>query len=142
MSLTKLVFIQSSTNSDSIHTKVPLNGTVGSLEVVSGGTYSDSLQCSWELNFPQESSVNLSWDYIDTENHSKCKYDWVQVLDLTHDSQLVYGRKLCGSLNPTNLKLLNVMVRGTRRLLVSFRSDEDTQRRGFRMVYQAFSRPC
>ncbi|KAG0726065.1 hypothetical protein GWK47_037343 [Chionoecetes opilio] len=68
-----------------------LYGTVGSLEVVSGGNYSSNLQCSWELNFPQESLVNLSWDYIDTEASNICHYDWVQVEDLTRDSQLVYG---------------------------------------------------
>ncbi|KAG0729304.1 Blastula protease 10 [Chionoecetes opilio] len=117
-----------------------LNGTVGSLEVVSDGTYSGNLQCSWELNFPQESSVNLIWDYIDMETRATCDYDWLQVLD-TRDSQLVYGRKLCGSLNPSSLKLLNVTVHGTRKLLVSFRSDPNVHGRGFRMTYQAHSRP-
>ncbi|KAG0717160.1 Procollagen C-endopeptidase enhancer 2 [Chionoecetes opilio] len=117
-----------------------LHSTVGSLELVDGGAYSNYLQCSWELNFPQESSVNLSWDYIDIEADATCDYDWVQVLD-TRDSQLVYGRKLCGRLNSTTIKLLNVKVHGTRRLLVSFQSDRSTQGRGFRMTYQAYSRP-
>ncbi|KAG0729305.1 Blastula protease 10 [Chionoecetes opilio] len=118
-----------------------LYGTVGSLAVVSDGAeYSDDLLCSWELNFPQESSVNLTWDYIHMESDGTCVYDWVKVLD-TRDSQLVYGKKLCGSLNPSSLKLLNVTVHGTRRLLVSFHSDGYHQGRGFQMTYQAHSRP-
>ncbi|XP_063865989.1 uncharacterized protein LOC135103519 isoform X2 [Scylla paramamosain] len=112
-----------------------LFGTVGSVEVVEGSTYSSAVTCSWDLNFPVESSVSLTWGYIDMENHSSCNYDWV---DVRHNSQSVYGRKLCGSLNSSVLQLLNLTLHKINNLKVSFRSDGSNEKRGFRLFYRTY----
>uniref|UniRef100_A0A0P4WNT6 CUB domain-containing protein n=1 Tax=Scylla olivacea TaxID=85551 RepID=A0A0P4WNT6_SCYOL len=112
-----------------------LFGTVGSVEVVESNTYSSGITCSWDLNFPVESSVSLTWGYIDMENHSSCSYDWV---DVKHNSKSVYGRKLCGSLNSSVLQLLNLTLHKINNLQVSFRSDGSTEKRGFRLFYRTY----
>lgn len=111
-----------------------LFGTIGSVEVVGSGTYSSGITCSWNLTFPVESSVSLTWEYIDMENNQRCSYDWV---DVTHNSRSVYGRKLCGSVNSSIRQLLNLTLHKISNLLVSFRSDGSNEKRGFRLIYRA-----
>ncbi|XP_045104038.1 uncharacterized protein LOC123499702 [Portunus trituberculatus] len=111
-----------------------LFGSVGSLTVVASGSYPSGVLCSWNLTFPAESSVTLTWEYIDMENHPSCNYDWV---DVRHNSHSVYGRKLCGSLNSSIRQLLDLTLHKINNLLVSFRSDGSNEKSGFRLLYHA-----
>ncbi|XP_050700476.1 uncharacterized protein LOC126987525 isoform X2 [Eriocheir sinensis] len=97
-----------------------LVGSIGSLEVVKNDNYPSGLICSWNITLPVKAPLSLTWEYIDMEPHSSCNYDWVKVNDLSNGGASVFGAGLCGTLSPSMLKMLSVVLPPTKNILVSF----------------------
>ncbi|XP_050706426.1 uncharacterized protein LOC126991800 isoform X1 [Eriocheir sinensis] len=112
-----------------------LVGLMGSLEVVENGSYPSNTNCSWNITLPVKAPLSLTWEYIDMETHPTCSYDWVKVNDLSNGGASVFGAGLCGTLSPSMLKMLSVVLPPTKNILVSFRSDGSNEGGGFKLNY-------
>ena len=93
-------------------------------------TYFHNTNCTWILTAPPGKVVEVKFDFLDLESHSRCRYDYVAAYDgpLINSSRLM--GKYCGNqtTSPPVLKSLgNVMT-------LQFKTDRSVAAGGFRAV--------
>ena len=45
------------------------------------GNYPDDMDCSWSISAPAGQNVKLEFETFELEQHSRCRYDKVEVID-------------------------------------------------------------
>ena len=93
-------------------------------------TYFHNTNCTWILTAPPGNVVEVKFDFLDLESHSRCRYDYVAAYDgpLINSSRLM--GKYCGNqtTSPPVLKSLNNVM------TLQFKTDRSVAAGGFRAV--------
>nr|XP_033813503.1 procollagen C-endopeptidase enhancer 2 [Geotrypetes seraphini] len=93
------------------------------------GVYPPNSRCTWRITVPEGKVVVLSFQFMDLESDSLCRYDFVDVYS-GHTSRERIGR-FCGTLNP------GAVVSNSNRMLVQMISDANTAGSGFSAIFSA-----
>ncbi|XP_064117625.1 exoskeleton protein RP43-like [Macrobrachium nipponense] len=107
---------------------------VGSTGAIGVGSpyayYGNNENCVWEIQVPQGSFIQFTWDYFSLEGSRPwCGYDYVDISDYATGQSLT-GR-LCGSVIPPSVTTNSNLA------LVTFISDGFVTRPGFRLRFEA-----
>ena len=93
--------------------------------------YPNSKNCTWNIEAPSGSRVELTFESFDLEKEATCKYDWLQAYEgksSGHMPRIKNTGKLCGSHTPSN-----IVSRGNS-LFLEWKADSSTVRKGFKVV--------
>ncbi|XP_064194776.1 procollagen C-endopeptidase enhancer 2-like [Anguilla rostrata] len=93
------------------------------------GVYPPNTKCVWKITVPEGKVVSLSFQFIDLESDSLCRYDHVDVY-----SGHVNGQRLgrfCGTIRP------GALVSSGNKMLVQMVSDANTAGSGFMASFSA-----
>ena len=44
-------------------------------------TYFHNTNCTWVITAPEDMVVEVKFDYLELESHSRCRYDYIAVFD-------------------------------------------------------------
>ncbi len=103
-----------------------LNHNNGEFQLTSASEYIPEMDASWIISPENGKSIKLYFDYFDTES----LHDAMAIFDGT-DSTAPYLGQLSGDLNTDTVEFNS----SSGNLFVSFRSDGQIQKRGFRALY-------
>ncbi|KAG9343522.1 hypothetical protein JZ751_013688 [Albula glossodonta] len=93
------------------------------------GVYPSNTKCVWRITVPEGKVVALSIQFIDLENDSLCRYDYVDVYS-GHTNGQRLGR-FCGTFRP------GALVSSSNKMLVQMVSDANTAGSGFLAKFSA-----
>ncbi|XP_029472779.1 procollagen C-endopeptidase enhancer 2 isoform X2 [Rhinatrema bivittatum] len=93
------------------------------------GVYPPNSKCTWKITVPEGKVVVLSFQFIDLESDSLCRYDFVDVYS-GHGNRQRIGR-FCGNLSP------GALVSNSNKMLVQMISDANTAGNGFSAIFSA-----
>ena len=93
-------------------------------------SYFHNTNCTWVIRAPPGQVVEIKFDFLELESHSRCRYDYVAVFDgpLLNTSRLI--GQYCGNqtVQPPVLKSRDNV------LTLQFKTDRSRSFRGFRAV--------
>ncbi|RLU24405.1 hypothetical protein DMN91_002494 [Ooceraea biroi] len=93
--------------------------------------YQVNADCYWKIAVAAGSLVQLEIVDLDLEQHSKCRFDFIEVFEgISHRTN---GRRYCGTTYPTTIQAKS------NQMTVRFRSDFSTAGRGFHLKYKTRS---
>lgn len=87
------------------------------------------MKCVWRITVPEGKVVSLSFQFIDLESDSLCRYDYIDVYNGHVNSQRL-GR-FCGTFKP------GALVSSSNKMLVQMVSDANTAGSGFLAAFSA-----
>lgn len=116
------------------HLTLPM-GTLGSPDPNLDGLYEPRMECTWVMEMPVNSAVNLSFSSFQLEPSPTCRYDYVQVYDGDNAHFPLVGT-FCGNSIPIPF------VSSGNFLTVVFVTDSSVQKPGFNATYRAVPRVC
>lgn len=90
--------------------------------------YHINADCYWKIAVAAGSLVQLEIMDFDLEEHSSCRYDFIEIFDST--SHHTNERRYCGTTYPRTLQSKS------NEMTLRFRSDFSTAGRGFHIKYQ------
>ncbi|XP_052259361.1 deleted in malignant brain tumors 1 protein-like isoform X2 [Dreissena polymorpha] len=96
--------------------------------------YINNIYCSWSINAPEASRINVNFTEFAMESAALCKYDYLELFNGPNASSLSIG-KYCGAVPPMGFKSQSKSV------YIVFSTDSSTTYQGFRMTY-TFTRDC
>ncbi|XP_052248294.1 multiple epidermal growth factor-like domains protein 10 isoform X5 [Dreissena polymorpha] len=96
--------------------------------------YSHKLQCTWVINAPEGSRINVNLTDFKMETHSKCNYDYLELFNGPNASSPPIG-KYCGEAPPKGFQSQSNSVG------IVFITDQSQSAMGFRMTY-TFTQDC
>lgn len=90
--------------------------------------YQVNADCYWKIAVAAGSFVQLEIVDFDLEDHSKCRYDFLEVFEgTTHRTD---GKRYCGTTYP------KIIQAKSNQMTIRFRSDFSTSGRGFYVKYE------
>jgi len=94
------------------------------------GYYTNNARCIWRLRVPRGHVIRLEFQYFDLEYNPRCSNDYLEVRDGLSAISTPIGR-FCGQSFPTSIESTG------REMLITFISNEQITRGGFRAQYWA-----
>ncbi|GFT29649.1 dorsal-ventral patterning tolloid-like protein 1, partial [Nephila pilipes] len=102
--------------------------------ILSSPYYPDSYpahaQCLYDIRLEPGYLVNVSFHFMEIEEHTDCQYDFLEIRDGDSEDSPLIG-KLCGSSTPENI------ISSYNFLWMKFETDGSVQNRGFYAQYEA-----
>uniref|UniRef100_A0A1A9WD06 Cubilin n=1 Tax=Glossina brevipalpis TaxID=37001 RepID=A0A1A9WD06_9MUSC len=116
-----------------------LNRKTGSLRYPMDGSsgYADSERCAWIVRTDIGYILNVTFSDFDLEMAEDCSRDWLQIHDGISLAAQLIGR-FCGNTLPLGGNFLS----SHEQLFFWFRSDNDTNARGFNMSWTSIEHTC
>ena len=112
------------------------NGTL-TFPATQGGTYSDNVDCGWEIRGTLGKIIILEFTQFHLEKHSQCSYDFLQIYDGPSASHHKIG-KYCGTTLPNN----GTVNSTTHEMFLSFHSDRSFGHDGFTLTWRSALPVC
>lgn len=92
-------------------------------------SYPHNAQCEWRISVNEGSSIQIVFSDLNMEQHSECKYDYLEIFDGTDASAKSFGRFCSSEHHP-----LYIETSGNH-ALIRMNTDESHSGRGFHIKY-------
>lgn len=87
----------------------------------------------WTITAPQNKIIELTFEVVDIEGRRDCDKDYLNIFDGSSNVSSLL-RTLCGQSQP------NTIVSSANEMYLHFKSDEDTNRQGFKLRWKALEK--
>ncbi|XP_052250990.1 deleted in malignant brain tumors 1 protein-like isoform X6 [Dreissena polymorpha] len=90
--------------------------------------YNRQVQCTWDINAPEDYRINVNFRDFALEHHSNCNHDYLELFNGPNASYPSFG-KFCGTAQPSGFQSQSNSVR------IVFSTDSSDSARGFNLTY-------